>query len=64
MTFSSRITDDGATDGVFLTTFGESITRWPLGVEANAESVTAIVDRDDENRPGQKTFPRSGADPR
>lgn len=36
-----------------LAVFGESITRWPLGVEDDAETVTAIVDMADESQPGQ-----------
>lgn len=36
-----------------LAVLGESITRWPLGVEANAETVTAIVDCSDETQAGQ-----------
>lgn len=42
MTLSSLITSD--VSGVFLNTddFAETVTHWPLGVSANAASVTAV----------------------
>lgn len=36
-----------------LARFGQTIHRWPLGVEADAYEVTANVDLDNETMPGQ-----------
>lgn len=46
--FNDFLVQSGAAEGPFLQLMGETIVRWPLGVEANAENVTAIVDRDEE----------------
>lgn len=45
-----------------LAVLGESITRWPLGVKADAETVTAIVELHDETQPGQLTGGRAVRD--
>ena len=40
--------------GKLLAAFGESIIRWPAGVEDEAEVVWANVDMDNEPLPGQQ----------
>lgn len=47
-TFNDGLASDGATTGAFLATFSQTIIRWPLGVEANAQNVTALFDSDFE----------------
>lgn len=43
--FNDFVAQSGAADGAFLQLFGETVVRWPLGVEANDANVTAIVDK-------------------
>lgn len=43
---------DSVTDDAFLNTdfFGESIVRWPGGVEANSETVTCVFNQQEPDR--------------
>jgi len=54
-----RIRADGLVGGIFLRTWGETVTRYPLGDTADPRSVLAIVDMDDEDQ-GEPVRDRDG----
>lgn len=49
--FDSMFADDARPQ--LLAVFGEPVVRWPMGVEHDAEPVTAIVDRDKLDQAGE-----------